>query len=87
MFRVIAWQNYALAAGLALTAAAGWGEWRHQQGQAEGRAAVVAELRAAAEETRERIRDADVGTGDHDDDLRWLADRLRRPPAGGNTGP
>jgi uncharacterized membrane protein (DUF106 family) len=40
--------------------------------------------RAAAEAARdfkttiERIEDADVSTGDADDDLRWLADRLRQ---------
>lgn len=81
MFRVIAWQTCALAAAAVIAAGLAWGEWRYFSGKAAGRAAVIAEFRQAAEDTRRMVRDADTGTGDHDDDLRWLAERLRAAAA------
>ena len=80
---MLGWQNTALIASGALAAALAWGEWRHYQGKQVGRAAVQAELTAAAERVRERLRDADTGSGDPDADLCWLAQRMRLVPPPG----
>lgn len=77
------WQ-VALAVGAAIVAGLwGWGTMRYNAGWHDGRAALVADQRAVAEQIRGRVRDADVGQGDADDDLCWLARRMRlEPPAG-----
>lgn len=54
MFRLIAWQNYALVAGIVLAAGAGWGEYRHLKGTSaeravwEARTALIRVQRAGA---------------------------------------
>jgi hypothetical protein len=46
MFRLVAWQNYALAGAAILAAGLAWGEYRHMAGKAQERA--VWQARTAA---------------------------------------
>lgn len=56
----------------------------HWQGFSAGSAAYEADIRQAAEEAREGLRDADTGTGDSTDDLDWLQRHLDGMRTSGN---
>lgn len=91
MWSLVLGQNRLLMAVLvgatAVSGVWGWGQLRYRQGWNDGRAAIELDRRRADEATRRRIRDADVGFGDHDDDLCWLARRVQPAPAGGAPCP
>lgn len=72
------WRFQMLIAAIALTTiVTGAITWRNTLITAE-RARSATEAARDFRSTIERIGDADVGTGDADDDLRWLDDRMQR---------
>ena len=74
-----AWLRRAMAWAVALivTIFGAWSVGRREGTQAAKKRAAE---QAAADyrETTERINEADIGTGDHDDDVEWLRKRGKR---------
>lgn len=64
-----------IAAGIGaaiMVAVWGYGQFQYRSGVQDGRATVRMELSEITEATRQRVREADVGTGDENADLDWL---------------